>query len=132
MQAHLIISETIMALSINNAGREVDGATRVVDGSNRADDARFFEWLQAQLALSNSMEAQEGQGSNDITPEGSIIINNPESEESNNITVTSDHHMVEFHTIVLFLFPFQIILKSCDSTTHPEIVSQSPEGHACN
>lgn len=107
MQAHLIISETIMALSRNNAGHDSDGAARVVDGGNEADDVEIFDWLQAQMSpSSNFMDPQESQGSNDLTPEASNI-NNPESQGSNNITITSHHHMVQLHTIVKFWFPFQ-------------------------
>lgn len=99
-----MICETAMALSSNGAGGEVDGATRSVHGGNRDDDLVFFDWLQAQLALSNALELQEGQGSNDITPEGSVVMSNPESEGSNNITVTSDHRMVQLHTSLFVSF----------------------------
>jgi hypothetical protein len=103
MQAYFIISETIMAaLSRNNAGRDDDGPSRVVDGGNGPDDVGSFEWFQAQLApSSNLMDPEESQGSNDIAPEASNI-NNPASQGSNNITITSDHHMVQLHTIVKF------------------------------
>lgn len=106
MQAHLIISETIMALSRNNAGHGSDGAARDLDGGNEADDVEIFDWLQAQLApSSNFMDPQESQGSNNLTPEASNI-NNPESQGINNITITSHQHMVQLHTIVKFWFPF--------------------------
>lgn len=102
MQAHLIISETIMALSRDNASRDDDGASRVVDGGNGADDVGIFEWFQAQWTPSlNLMDPEESQGSNDITPEASNI-NNLDSQGNNNITITSDHHMVQLPTTVKF------------------------------